>query len=55
MDSGFLGSITSVTSFYNREIFLNWRRKSIIEEANRITKKATAERNRYFQKIYKHI
>ena len=34
-------SITSVTSFYNREIFVKWRKKVGIEEANRITKKAT--------------
>ena len=35
-------SITSVTSFYNREIFAKWRARVGIEEANRITKKATA-------------
>jgi hypothetical protein len=35
-------SITSVTSFYNRQIFINWRKKVGIEEANRITKQATA-------------
>jgi len=35
-------SITSVTSFYNREIFVKWRKRIGIEEANRITKKATA-------------
>ena len=35
-------SITSVTSFYNREIFAKWRERVGIEEANRITKKATA-------------
>ena len=35
-------SITSVTSFYNRQIFAKWRKKVGIEEANRITKKATA-------------
>ena len=35
-------SITSVTSFYNREIFVKWRKRVGIEEANRITKKATA-------------
>ena len=34
-------SITSVTSFYNRQIFVNWRKRVGIEEANRITKKAT--------------
>ena len=34
-------SITSVTSFYNRQIFVKWRKRVGIEEANRITKKAT--------------
>jgi len=34
-------SITSVTSFYNRQIFIDWRKRVGIEEANRITKKAT--------------
>ena len=35
-------SITSVTSFYNREIFAKWRKKVGIEEANRVTKRATS-------------
>jgi len=35
-------SITSVTGFYNREVFVNWRKKIGLEEANRITKKATS-------------
>ena len=35
-------SITSVTSFYNRQIFVKWRKRVGIEEANRITKKSTA-------------
>ena len=35
-------SITSVTSFYNRQIFAKWRQRIGVEEANRITKKATA-------------
>ena len=35
-------SITSVTSFYNRDIFRDWRKRVGEEEANRITKKATA-------------
>ena len=35
-------SITSVTSFYNRHIFAEWRARIGEEEANRITKKATA-------------
>ena len=35
-------SITSVTSFYNRQIFVEWRKRIGEEEANRITKKATS-------------
>ena len=35
-------SITSVTSFYNRQIFVKWRQRVGIEEANRITKRATS-------------
>ena len=42
-------SITSVTSYYNREIFAKWRRKVGIEEANRITKKATARGTDYHE------
>ena len=34
-------SITSVTSFYNRQIFINWRKRVGNKEADRITKKAT--------------
>ena len=41
-DGGWVPSITSVTSFYNRQIFADWRKRIGIEEANRITKKATA-------------
>ena len=35
-------SITSVTSFDNRQIFADWRKRVGIEEANKITRKATA-------------
>ena len=35
-------SITSVTSFYNRQIFIEWRKRVGEEKADRITKKATA-------------
>lgn len=35
-------SITSVTSFFNREIFKKWRKKVGEEEANRITNRATS-------------
>jgi len=41
-DGQWVPSITSVTSFYNRQIFADWRKRVGIEEANRITKKATA-------------
>lgn len=34
-------SITSVTSFYNRQIFIDWRKRVGNKEADRITKKAT--------------
>ena len=40
-DGQWVPSITSVTSFYNRQIFIDWRKRVGIEEANRITKKAT--------------
>ena len=35
-------SITSVTSFYNRQVFVEWRKRVGNEEADRITKRATA-------------
>ena len=41
-DGNWVPSITSVTGFYNRDIFVRWRKKIGIEEANRITKKATS-------------
>ena len=37
-----LVSITSVTSHFNKEIFINWRKKVGEEEAERITKAATS-------------
>ena len=37
-----LVSITSVTSFHNRHIFENWRKKVGEEEANRVNKAATS-------------
>ena len=40
-DGQWVPSITSVTSFYNRDIFIKWRKRVGIEEANKITKKAT--------------
>ncbi len=37
-----LVSITSVTSHFNKEIFVEWRKKVGDDEANRITKRATS-------------
>ena len=37
-----LVSITSVTSHFNKEIFVKWRKRVGNEEADRITKKATS-------------
>jgi len=42
-------SITSVTSFYNRQIFAKWRERIGLEEANRITKRATARGTDFHQ------
>ena len=42
-------SITSVTSHYNREVFLEWRRKVGDEEANRVTKEATTRGTDYHE------
>jgi len=42
-------SITSVTSFYNRQIFAKWRERVGLEEANRITKRATARGTDFHQ------
>ena len=49
-NGGWVPSITSVTSFYNRQIFIDWRKRVGLEEANRITKKATA-RGTDFHKV----
>ena len=40
-DGQWVPSITSVTSFYNRQIFIDWRKRIGEEKANAITKKAT--------------
>ena len=42
-------SITTVSSFYNREIFVKWRKRIGLEEANRITKRATARGTDFHQ------
>jgi genome maintenance exonuclease 1 len=48
-DDQWVPSITSVTSFYNREIFIKWRKRVGLEEANRITKRATARGTDFHQ------
>jgi len=47
-------SITSVTSFYNREVFRKWREKVGNEEADRVTKEAT-RRGTTFMRLHKPI
>ncbi len=42
-------SITSVTSFYNKDVFVKWRQRVGLEEANRITKRATARGTDFHQ------
>jgi ATP-dependent exoDNAse (exonuclease V) beta subunit len=42
-------SITSVTSFYNRQIFTEWRQRVGVEKANAITRKATARGTDFHQ------
>jgi hypothetical protein len=37
-----LVSITSVTSHFNKEIFVKWRKRVGVEEADKITKAATS-------------
>jgi genome maintenance exonuclease 1 len=48
-DGQWVPSITSVTSFYNRQIFVKWRERIGLEEANRITKRATARGTDFHQ------
>ena len=42
-------SITSVTSFYNREVFRKWRKRVGDTEANRITKESTTRGTDYHE------
>jgi len=48
-DGQWVPSITSVTSFYNRQIFIDWRKRVGLEEANKITRIATARGTDYHQ------
>ena len=42
-------SITSVTSFYNREVFRKWRQRVGEKEANRVTKESTTRGTDYHE------
>ncbi len=42
-------SITSVTSFYNREVFRKWRQRVGEKEANRVTKESTERGTDYHE------
>ena len=48
-DGQWVPSITSVTSFYNRQIFVEWRKRVGVEKANAITRKATARGTDFHQ------
>jgi genome maintenance exonuclease 1 len=46
-------SITSVTSFYNRQVFVEWRKRVGEEEANKITRASTS-RGTDFHNVVEH-
>ena len=48
-------SITSITSFYNRQIFKNWREKVGEEQANKITKVATDRGTNFHDLVEKYL
>ena len=48
-------SITSVTSFYGREKFIEWRRKVGEEEANRVTRIATDRGTKFHDLVEKYM
>ena len=48
-------SITSITSFYNRQTFINWRKKIGEEEANKITKVATDRGTKFHDLVEKYL
>ena len=48
-------SITSITSFYNRQPFINWRKKIGEEEANKITKVATDRGTKFHDLVEKYL
>ena len=48
-------SITSITSFYNRQTFINWRKRVGEEEANKITKVATGRGTRFHDLVEQYL
>jgi len=50
-----LVSITSVTSHFNKEIFVKWRKRVGDEEANRITKRSTTRGTKVHTLIENHL
>jgi len=48
-------SITSITSFYNRQTFINWRKRVGEEEANKITKVATTRGTKFHDLVEKYL
>ena len=48
-------SITSVTSWYNKQIFIDWRKRIGEDEANRITKRATSRGTATHSLIENHL
>ena len=54
-DGQWVPSITSVTSFYNRQVFVEWRKRVGEEEANKVTKKATARGTDYHEAVQRYL
>ena len=50
-----LVSITSVISYINRQIFIDWRKKVGTEEADKITRKATSRGTDYHTLAENHL
>ena len=54
-DGQWVPSITSVTSFYNRQVFVEWRKRVGEEEASKVTKKATARGTDYHEAVQRYL
>ena len=48
-------SITSITSFYNREIFYEWRKRVGDEKANKITRESTFRGTKYHDLVEHYL